>query len=275
MSREEIEALYHALIDPMPRDLPAERVLVSAFWTLVESPLGVGVAYTPTEGRSPDVTVTGAGGLRGRSLRELAMRVDSWQLLDVAVGMAAINAYWNTPAQAAALRSAGALRDVEENSFIRLAPALKDKMVAVVGHFPGLERLGIGRLTVLERRPRPGDLPDSAQEAVLPEQDVVFVTAATLVNKTLPRILALSRKARVILVGPTAPLSPALFHFGVDLVAGALVTDGARLWQTIEEGGRLHGAADAYRLVELEPPVEEPGPWATGSEEGAGPDVVD
>ena len=39
-------------------------------------------------------------------------------------------------------------------------------------------------------------MPDPACEYILSEQDVVIMTATTLINKTMPRLLALSRNAR-------------------------------------------------------------------------------
>ena len=45
------------------------------------------------------------------------------------------------------------------------------------------------RLSILERDPVLGDYPDSACEYILPEQDYVFITGMTLVNKTLPHLL--------------------------------------------------------------------------------------
>ena len=79
---------------------------------------------------------------------------------------------------------------------------MEGKKVAVIGHFPGME---VGRracgLTVLERNPQEGDLPDFAAEYVLPEQDYVFITGTALTNKTMPRLLELSEHATVGLVG--------------------------------------------------------------------------
>jgi uncharacterized protein (DUF4213/DUF364 family) len=63
---------------------------------------------------------------------------------------------------------------------------LRGKRVAVIGHFRDLERIAaVCHLSILERRPEPGDLPDTACEFVLPEQEVVIMTATTLINKTL------------------------------------------------------------------------------------------
>jgi uncharacterized protein (DUF4213/DUF364 family) len=68
-------------------------------------------------------------------------------------------------------------------------------------------------LSILERRPQPDDLPDSAREYILAEQAIVVLTAATLINKTMPRLLALSNGAQIVVAGPTTPLHPLMFEF--------------------------------------------------------------
>ena len=49
--------------------------------------------------------------------------------------------------------------------------------------------------------------------------------ASTLVNKTLPRLLELSKNAYTILAGPSCPLCPQLLELGIDRIAGLVVTD--------------------------------------------------
>jgi uncharacterized protein (DUF4213/DUF364 family) len=121
--------------------------------------------------------------------------------------------------------------------------------VAVIGHFPHLEKtLGkVCDLAILEKRPLPGDYPDSACEFLLPFQDYVFATGVTLINKTLPRLLELSRRQGLILVGPSVPLAPLLFDWGVRDLQGMVVTDpelcrgvitGENLGSTIFDAGQ-------------------------------------
>ena len=63
-----------------------------------------------------------------------------------------------------------------------------------------------------ERRPLGGDLPDQAGEYLLGRQDCVCITGSAVANKTLPRLLELSRSAYVVLVGPSVPLAPLWFE---------------------------------------------------------------
>lgn len=101
-----------------------------------------------------------------------------------------------------------------------------------------MERLAARcELTVLERAPQEGDLPDPACEYVLPEQDYVFITGTTLINKTLPRLLQLCEGARVVLVGPSVPFTTDWFDLGVEVLAGSVVVDPETCWRTVCEGG--------------------------------------
>jgi uncharacterized protein (DUF4213/DUF364 family) len=104
----------------------------------------------------------------------------------------------------------------------------------------------ICQLTVLERNPGPNDLPDPACEYVLPEQDFVFITATTITNKTMPRLLQLSRSASVFLVGPSTPFTPLLFNHGINTLAGTVVLDPESVWSAAQEGAARsvfdHGA---------------------------------
>jgi len=139
-----------------------------------------------------------------------------------------------------------------ESVFECLRRELVGKRVAVVGHFRGLESLAKEcRLTILERLPHPGDLPDPACEYILPVQDYVFITGTTLMNKTLPRLLDLSQRATVVLVGPSTPMTPVLFSFGIDMLAGTTVVDAERVWTLIQEGDQHQFFEDGARMVKL------------------------
>lgn len=107
----------------------------------------------------------------------------------------------------------------------------RDKRVAVIGHFPFVEKMAeapgmFSAFSVLEINPRPGDLPAEKAAEVLPEADFIAITGTTLLNDTLENLLSLCRKeAHVMLLGPTAPFSSALFEAGVDTIAGAVIDD--------------------------------------------------
>ncbi|MEN6475834.1 MAG: DUF364 domain-containing protein, partial [Syntrophaceae bacterium] len=221
-------ALYEHLIAGIPEQSVVTDCLVGLRWTLVRSG-GVGMALTPPEGERRSAW---SGSFAGRPTREVAALVKSWNPLEAAVGVAALNSYYNAPAVFTRTWEAGLDDQPSGNAFEHYRERLKNKKVAVIGHFPGLEDLaGQCELSILERRPGLGDLPDPAAEYILPLQDAVFITATTLINKTLPRLIELSRESFVVLVGPSTPLTPVLFDYGVKALAGTVVVDEAKVWR--------------------------------------------
>ena len=82
-----------------------------------------------------------------------------------------------------------------------------------------------------------GELPDTAAESILPQADWVFITASSIANKTLPRLLTLSARAHVVLMGPSVPWLDNWQAYGVDYVAGVAIKDPEALSQTLMEGG--------------------------------------
>lgn len=231
--------LYDQLLAEIPEDRLAESGLVGPAWTLVAADDGVGVAMTcrdechgDGDGRAP---------IGGQPLHAVAERLRSWTLTEASIGMAAVNAHFNRVANVTEWTG----RTLDELSsamaFDTLRSEVAGKKVGVIGHFPGLEKLSdVCELSVFERRPQPGDFPDFAEEYLLPEQDYLFITGVTLINKTLPRLLELAKNACVVMVGPSVPLTPILFDWGVDVLAGTIVVEREGVWRTAAEGG-VHG----------------------------------
>jgi uncharacterized protein (DUF4213/DUF364 family) len=188
-------------------------------WTAVETRNHFGMAMTTPVDTAPRLLSADHTGL---SLKELAQAAKSWNLTEAGFGMAAVNAYYNTPAR---LDSLGAYEPFER--YCTNGVDLQGKHIGVVGHLnmPPSVYEQAASLRILERNPRPGDYPDSACDWLLPQCDVVIITASTLVNKTLPRLLELSKNAYTILAGPSCPLCPQLLELGIDRIAGLVVTD--------------------------------------------------
>jgi len=240
--------LYDELIDAVPESAIVEECLAGLSWFLIRS-AGTGVAMRPREMDDP---IRNAGRIAGMKLRDLAGWIKSWNNYEAAMGLAAINSALN--AREVVEANCGLLLDETETRdvFTTLQDKLRGKRVAVVGHFYNLERLkSICELTILERKPGPGDIPDPACEYILGEQDVVVMTATTLINKTMPRLLELSRNARVVIAGPSTPLHPLMFKYGVDLLGGLIVDDQPSVWRAVAEGGREALFTQGGRMVNV------------------------
>lgn len=222
-----------SLLNSLQADAPVRQVLVGAFWTAVVlegDPLRCGLASTlRAESHEEGPPVRQPGHLCEHSGRELAEWLHSPRILEASIGMAAFNA----------------LLDVDESACVDLnAEELivqqgAGRRVAVVGHFPFVERVRQAAQTcwVLELRPRPGDVSASQAAEVLPQADVVALTGTSLLNHSFDDLITLCRPdAFVVLLGASAPLSPLLLARGVDAVSGTKVVDVPAVLHAVAEG---------------------------------------
>ncbi|MDR3435849.1 DUF364 domain-containing protein [Telmatospirillum sp.] len=245
--------IYDDLIAAVPEDSVVSECLMGLNWILVRSE-GVGVAMTP---RETGAAAKAAGSISGMKTRDLAQWVKSWNFMEAAIGLAAINSAINAPATVES-RCGFRLEDMpSEDVFHYLRDDFKGKKVAVIGHFHGLEDLvDICELTILERCPQDGDLPDPACEYILGEQDIIVMTATTLINKTMPRLLQLGRNSRVVVCGPSTPMTPMMFGHGVDLLGGLVVENPAVAWHVVQEGIERGLLQTGSRMVRLAAPED-------------------
>lgn len=225
--------IYDELIDAVPKDLKVSDCCIGLNWILVKSK-ATGIAMTPLEGHG---SINMAGNIVGMGVQELAQYIKSWNNFEAALALAAINSALNTEERVKQLTGRSVSSHPRSNAFEYYRHLFLSKKVAVIGHFPDLESLSeICELSILERRPGYKDFPDPACEYLLPLQDYVLITGTTLINKTLPRLLELSKNSTVILVGPSTPLTPRLFSFGISTLAGSVITD-SKVWNFVRQGG--------------------------------------
>lgn len=209
--------LYDRLIEQVPSDIRVTHIYVGNTWTIVHAGSYCGFAVTVNE---QEQTLPSYDHLVGMDLQSVAQLCKSWDFIEASVGTAALNAWHNHPPTALSIPGMCCTK----NAFTDYAAAVKGKSAAIIGHFFNLEKFltDAASISVLERRPWPGDYPDSACEYILPEQDFVFITGSAFINKTLPRLLRLCENGRAIVLGPSTPMSPLLFDYGADELSGLL-----------------------------------------------------
>ncbi len=240
--------IYDELIALIPENLEVKGFLAGLHWFLVRSE-GTGMAMSLHE--NLHIRVSG-GMISGTPVKETAQKIKAWSNFEASIGLAAINSVVNAPCRVTEAFGTCIKPGPEKNIFERMKDRISGKKVAAVGHFRNMEQIApVCELSILERLPEEGDLPDPACEYILPEQDYVFITASALINKTLPRLLELSRNAFVILQGPSTPLTPCLFKYGIDMLAGTVVLEHERVWNLIQEGGRNEFFGHGTEMVEF------------------------
>lgn len=243
---------YNHLIGGIPEDIVVRDYCLGTHWSYVEADCGMGVSFTCKGGAKRAYTLD----MRGLPLRTVAQLAKSWCFEEATLGVAAINAYY---ARKELLDPLGATYDEpvelpdgtirKMDAFELYRPRIEAhprRNVTVVGHFPHVDRIAeYANLTVLERNCTQAlDTPDPACEYVLPKTDFAFVTGVTIINKTAPRLLDLTKNATTVFVGPSVVMSPFLFDWGVDMLAGSVVADPEKVRFAVKNGsGQFFGEA--------------------------------
>jgi uncharacterized protein (DUF4213/DUF364 family) len=221
------------IMGSLKADSPVQEVRKGLFWTAVVS-RRCGLASTMMGEFCPDEhednnNFRPPSEMTAMALAQLSLSDD---ISEASLGLAAINSLVETDISAATEINAGDI----------LLEHGKRKNVSVIGHFPFADDLRkiAKNLWVIERRQRPGDYPEADAQKYLPQSDVIAISSTTLINHTLTAILALCPPASVkILLGPTTPMTPVLFDFGIDIVSGSIVTDMPTALRYISEGANF------------------------------------
>ena len=162
------------------------------------------------------------------SVHNFVKNLELQNTISASWGLAAINSLLNQDAPGRELKIQDLLLNLG-----------KDKNVAVIGHFPFVEKMGsqFKNFWVLEKNPGPEDIHENMKNQFLPRADIVALTATTLLNNSLGEIINLTRKDCIrMMLGPSTPMASCLLDMGIDHLGGALVQDRNKVVQGIKKG---------------------------------------
>ena len=225
------------------KDHPLKEVLTGAYWTCVIS-RGCGLASTfRDEGHPHKKGVKDIGHLTEKTALQLAQYALSDYLMEASIGMAAINSLIEVEDRAC----------VEKNAAEILLEKGEGKDIAVVGHFPFIPRLRekARNLWVFEQRPREGDLRPEEASRILPRCEVIGITGTSFINHTLEELLRWSQGKFVLLIGPTTPMTPFLFDYGIHGLSGTMVVDPQEAFRFISQGATYQEIRGVRRVTML------------------------
>lgn len=225
--------LIDSLLLALPADpIEAHNVVIGLHWTLVTSKYGGLSSTMAGEGPHGHARIKDVGSLHKKSAQELAGWLSSDNLLEASIGAAALNS----------LLDVDESRLEEINAAEVIARESRDKDLVIVGHFPFVEKMKTiaKNCWVIEKRPYGDDFPEEAAQEYIPQADMVAITGTALINHTIDGLLALCRPgAAVMVLGPSTPLSPLLYEYGISYICGSRVTDADAVIATIQQGATL------------------------------------
>ena len=219
---------YDLLRAGLPETVYVSRLVHGVAWTAaVLSDGSTGVAMHTAGETVPRLFDT----LLGRPLREAGEALLSWNMEEASEALAAVNAWYNRPDSPYVRPDCKTLEGLD----------LRGRTVGMIGKMLGHSNMTAEsfaetkRFYVMDREEKPGALPDSACEFYLPLCDLVIITGSAAINKTMPRLLELSRNAEVILTGPSVSCCPALRDLGIHRLSGRVITEKEEMLKAIVE----------------------------------------
>ncbi len=241
--------ILNELLNNLNMDVSIRSVLVGAHWTVVCSRYCRMAASVSSDHPHGHKQVRDVGKLHEKNVRELAELALSTELMEASIGVAAINSMLEVDESSSR----------EINASDVLASRGRGKNVALVGHFPFIPQLRstVGQLWVIEQNPRNDDYPAEAAAELIPQADIIAITSSALINHTLDGLLALCPpQATVMLLGPSTPLSPIWFDYGVNIISGTKVIDEKAVIRTVGQGASFR-QVEGKRLLTFTNEEEE------------------
>jgi uncharacterized protein len=206
-----------------------------------------GLAFTLHEKEYESCTVIAeAGSLAGRKASELVSWITQSDETACAIGLATVNALIDIPQGAV------------ESDILDLLSVGPEDAVGMIGYFGPLVgpiKRQARVLHIFERKPIPdlGVLPDAAAGDLLPQCQVVILSATTLLNQTIDGVLKCCKAAHEIAVlGPSTPFLPEVFGpRGVTILSGIQVMDTPRALHVVSEAGGTRNFGRAIRKLTI------------------------
>ena len=238
-----------AILKSAPDDWQSQSLYIGSNWTMsiVRNEAGAqraGLAATPTPEKVANQAhfQPGFNRVEGDDAAPLAHYAQSTEPTAAAVGLATLNALLQP--------NPNLLEDIDAADW--LVEHGRNQKVALVGRFPFIDELQpvVASLWVFELNPNPDEYGAEQASDIIPQADIVAITSSTLVNHTLDALLALVKPpTKVMLLGPTTPLTPVLFDFGVDLLSGTQVVDIKTVLASIRQGITFRKMQGLHRVT--------------------------
>ncbi|QSH58954.1 hypothetical protein A0J47_019880 [Photobacterium damselae subsp. damselae] len=221
--------LEQALAASIPNSIVVDSVLFGFNWVFVKAGNLCGIARSPERGTEGARTIRPKEGFAGKTLAQLAQYFCSFDPLCRALGLAAINAYWN--------RIDNPYHFNHTGGFSAITPP--GNGLVIIGGFRSVQQR-LHSAKIIEREPRPGDIAVEDAPMAFQTAQQLAITAQTLMNGSLEPILCSSRNVpHHLLVGPSAPLCPILFDYGIDEISGLIMKNPTKVMQFIAESGAM------------------------------------
>ncbi len=125
------------------------------------------------------------------------------------------------------------------NAFNIIKEKGKGKNVVIIGHFPLPENFArdFKDFHIIEKKPIKGDILFEDSQSFIEEADVLGITATTILNHTLGKILSWKKHSSfTILMGFSTPLWEGLFDMGIDVLCGSLVVNSEDVLDALKKG---------------------------------------
>lgn len=234
--------------------ITVERAVFGLFFSGVKLSTGQGgLCFTPVKEIPEAVCCPSSakampfsGKLKGRGVRAYLEDIFSENILRRTLGIAALNALstlvWDKTEhpEYELLLGVDAFDEIDVKKYQKsvvvgaLVPIIR-KLMQENADFHILEKDS----RTLKEREMPYYLPPERAGECVPEADLLVITGVTILNDTLPGLLAIAKKdAEILVVGPTASMLPdCLFSKGVTMLGGIQVTKADELLDIISEGG--------------------------------------
>jgi uncharacterized protein (DUF4213/DUF364 family) len=242
---EKAKVILQDILSSLEVDHKVSEIRTCVYWTAVTS-LRCGLASTMAASILPsqEHQVEYAGNLLPVGAKELARLSLSSRTLEAAIGMAAINSI--LPIDESLCFELNAEAEIRAHG--------EGKRIAIIGHFPFVKRLGAVAKELwtfeLPGRAQPEDFTGNEVETLLPQAEVVGISSTTLINHTLGGLLDLiAPGAYKMMLGPSTPLSPVLFDYGLDALSGSIVVDRDQLLNCISQGANFRQVRGVKKVI--------------------------
>lgn len=253
MLKEAVEEVRSRLGDSL-NDITVERAVFGLFFSGVKLSTGQGgLCFTPVKEMPEAVCCPSSakamplsGRLKNRPVNEYLDDIFCGNILRRTLGIAALNALSLAVQEQAKAPGYEVLMGVD--AFDELDVTLYKKTVVIGALVPMLKKLiaADADFHVLEQDPRtlkerelPYYAPADQAYRYVPDADLLVITGVTILNDTLPGLLAMAKPgAQILVTGPTASMVPEpFFRKGVTMLGGIQVTKPDELLDIISEGG--------------------------------------